>query len=152
MNCPTIKVQVHQEKAFRYLWLKYVHGFNPDHHCARGLIGPYSKRFPYSRGYVPPQLIEGALDEHPGPWFYLCGVTSRWEWNVHVAGTYEPGSIVTHQDERISVEIVGLKRLAIDASHSPPAPRDFATCRNWQFGWQAFPNTRRSAAQPTLFE
>ncbi len=139
MNAPTIRVEVKQDKAIKFLWLKYVRGFKPDVHCARCLIGPYSKLFTYAPGYVKPQTITGVLDEHSAPWFYLCAVTKRWEWNVHIAGQFELGSTTTHDDERISVEIVNFRRLPIDASHSPPAEPEFATCRNWQFGWQAIP-------------
>ncbi|MEQ1906146.1 MAG: DUF6573 family protein [Pirellulaceae bacterium] len=59
---PTIKVTVKQERAFKFLWLKYVRGFNPTHHCARCLNGNYSTLFPYSSGHVPPQTIDGVLD------------------------------------------------------------------------------------------
>ncbi len=54
IKAPTVKVTVKQERAFRFLWLKYVRGFNPQHHCARCLAGHYSKLFPYAKGYVPP--------------------------------------------------------------------------------------------------
>jgi hypothetical protein len=146
---PTIRVVVKQERAFRFLWLKYVRGFNPKVHCARCLNGNYSKLFPYSSGYVAPQTIEGVLDESDAPWIYLCGVTKKWEWNVHVAGQYEAGTITNYSDERIDVEIRDFRQLPIDASKTPEAPKEFATCRNWQFGWLAFPEP-----QPTgrLFE
>ncbi|MEZ6094442.1 MAG: hypothetical protein R3C03_09440 [Pirellulaceae bacterium] len=140
-NFPLIRVEVKQERAIRFLWLKYVTGFNPKVHCARCLIGKYSKRFPYTSGYVPRQTIEGALDENNSPWIYLCAVTGRWEWNVHIAGQYEAGSMVTYSDDRIDVEIQNFKRTPIDGSKSPEAEPEFATCRNWQFGWMAFPKT-----------
>ena len=146
IKAPTIKVTVKQEKAFKFLWLKYVRGFNPTHHCARCLEGNYSKLFPFSRGHVPPQTIEGVLDEFDAPWIYLCGVTNKWIWNVHVAGQFEAGAITNFSDERIDVEIRDFKRLLINSINTPEAPHEFETCRNWQFGWLAFPETPRPAA------
>jgi hypothetical protein len=108
-------------------------------------VGPYRKRFPYSRSYAPRQTIDAELDAAKGPCFYLCGVTKRWEWNIHIVGQYEPESTVTHDDERIRVEVVGLKRLVIDAQFTPEAPEEFNSCRNWQFSWQAFPDTPRQS-------
>ncbi|MEQ1905127.1 MAG: hypothetical protein ABL888_13140 [Pirellulaceae bacterium] len=149
IKAPIIKVTVKQEPVFKFLWLKYVRGFNPTHHCARCLAGSYSTLFPFSRGYVPAQTIEGVLDESDAPWIYLCGVTNKWIWNVHVAGQFEAGAITNYSDERIDVEIRDFRRLPIDASKAPEAAKEFATCRNWQFGWMAFDET-----QPTrrLFE
>jgi hypothetical protein len=149
MNAPSIRAEVKLEREIRFLWLKYVTGFDPRVHCARCLVGKYSKLFPFSRSYVEPQVIEGALVEHASPWIYLCGVTKKWEWNIHIAGQYEPGSHVSYEDERIRVEIVDFKQTPIDASKSPDATREFATCRNWQFGWMAFPETPKEAK---LFE
>ncbi len=149
IKTPTIKVTVKQERAFKFLWLKYVRGFNPQHHCARCLNGNYSSLFRYSKGYVPPQAIEDVLDEFDAPWFYLCGVTKKWEWNVHVAGKYEAGTITNYSDERIDVEILDFRQLPINASKTPVAPKEFATCRNWQFGWTAFPETQSTGR---LFE
>jgi hypothetical protein len=141
IKAPTIKVVVKQERVFKFLWLKYVRGFNPTHHCARCLNGNYSTLFPYSSGYVPPQTIEGVLDEFDAPWFYLCGVTNKWAFNVHIAGQYEAGTITKFSDERIAVELKDFKRLFINSANTPEAPNEFATCRNWQFGWMAFPET-----------
>ncbi len=149
INAPTIKVTVKQERAFKFLWLKYVRGFNPTHHCARSLNGNYSKLFPYSSSYVQPQTIEGILNEFEAPWIYLCGVTKKWELNVHVAGQYEAGTITNYSDERIDVEIRDFRQLPIDNSKAPEAAKEFATCRNWQFGWLSFPDTESAGR---LFE
>jgi hypothetical protein len=143
IKAPTIIVTVKQEQAFKFLWLKYVRGFNPTHHCARCLAGSYSTLFPFSRGYVPAQTFEGVLDEFDAPWIYLCGVTNKWIWNVHVAGQYEDGAMTNYSDERIDVEIRDFKQLFINSANTPEAPHEFETCRNWQFGWMAFPNTSR---------
>jgi hypothetical protein len=148
-GAPTIRIAVKQERAFRFLWLKYVRGFDPRFHCARCLKGSYSTLFPYSSSYIQTQEIAGVLDEFDAPWIYLCGVTKKWEWNVHVAGEFEAGTITNYSDERIDVEIRDFRQLSIDASKTPEAPKEFATCRNWQFGWKAFPETQSSGS---LFE
>ncbi|HMP71485.1 MAG TPA: hypothetical protein PKA76_19205 [Pirellulaceae bacterium] len=143
---PTITVEIKRANTFRFVWLKYVRGFNPNVHCARCLIGEYSKLIRRNNGaYYPAGNLVTArqLDEQEAPFIYLCGVTPRWAWNVHIAGVNEPGLRVFHEDDRIKVEIENFRQLAIDATMSPPADKDFATCRNWQFGWCAFPETQR---------
>ena len=141
MSYPTIRIEVKQAKAVRFLWLKYVTGFNPQHHCAKCLTGRFSKLFSYQPSYVSPQVVEGQLDEHESPWLYVCGVTRRWEWNLHIAGQFRPGESVEFEDERFSVLIRDFRQFPIDSSVTPPAEKEFATCRNWQFGWMAFPES-----------
>lgn len=141
---PRLRLEVKQDRIWRFLWAKYVTGFNPKQHCARCLAGKYSKllRLPQT-GYIGPILVDGNLDEHESPWIYLCGVTRKWEWNLHIAGRAQPGASVTYEDERISVRIHDFEQIPIVASQAPPAEKEFATCRNWQFGWCAFPETHR---------
>lgn len=143
---PTITLEVKQAKFFRFLWIKYVTGFNPKVHCGKCLLGHYSKQIVYDRkSYYLPQirLDQARLDEHRAKFIYLCGVTPRWEWNLHIVGRAQAGERVTHEDERISVTIEDFERITIDATQSPPSAKDFATCRNWQFGWCGFPETPR---------
>lgn len=149
---PTITLEVKRERFYRFLWIKYVTGFNPKVHCGKCLLGNYSKRIVYDRGlyYLPKLRLDRApLDEHPAEFIYLCGVTPRWEWNLHIVGRAQAGSRVTHEDDRISVEVADFEQVAIDDTQSPPAAKEFATCRNWQFGWCGFPETKRG---PDLLE
>jgi hypothetical protein len=149
---PTITLEVKQERFYRFLWIKYVTGFNPKVHCGKCLLGQYSKRIVYDRKsyYLPKiRLDQAPLDEHPAKFIYLCGVTPRWEWNLHIVGRAQPGSRVTHDDDRISVKLADFEPIAIDATQSPPVPKAFSTCRNWQFGWCGFPDTPR---EPDLQE
>jgi hypothetical protein len=62
---------------------------------------------------------------------------------VHVAGQLEPGKVTEYADERVELRLENFRRIEIRPDLGPPAPRDFSTCRNWQFGWTAFPETSR---------
>ncbi len=44
---PSIRLKV-KTGRYRYLWLKYVVGFDPRYHCARCLVGEYSQLIPLS--------------------------------------------------------------------------------------------------------
>ena len=48
-----------------------------------------------------------------------------------------------HADERVELRLENFRRIEIRPDLGPPAPREFSTCRNWQFGWTAFPETPR---------
>jgi hypothetical protein len=150
-NKITIDVQFHQPKAFRFFWLKYVNGFKPEHHCAKCLIGPYSKHFPFGVPRV--ERVQADLDEAVSPYIYVCGVTSRYAWNVHCCGKPEPGATAEYQDERVSIVIHGLAPIKILPPDNPPAlPDEFLTCRNWQFGYQQFPGVALQQSLLTMPE
>jgi hypothetical protein len=141
-----IHIDLHVKTArYAYLWLKYVRGFDASQHCARCLIGTYSKRIPYRRPLAGARFA-GALDEvQPlsAPYLYMCGVTPRWAENLHVAFIRSPGSVVEVEDANIAVRITDACRILIDERAVPPGlPRAYATCRNFQFGCQAYGYTR----------
>lgn len=128
---PRIRLVVHQP-AFRFLWLRYVTGFDPRHHCVRCLLGRPSRLLrPYriwEKG-----VVEGLLDEHPADYLYLCGVTGRYDENLHIAMRPEPGAVVEYAEERIEVRVEGAERLPITPIDLP-LPEAFLRCRNFQFG------------------
>lgn len=141
---PSIRIEITAPRTWRFLWVKYVTGFNPAVHCARCLRGAYSRHFRYPDGYYLPELVKTAtLDEQPAPWIYVCGVTPRYRWNLHIAGRAAPGQRASYRDERIAVELSDFEQVPIDPRHTPTASKPFETCRNWQFGWMAFPETPR---------
>ena len=140
MTAPILTIRFHQPHQFRYFWIKYVRGFDPRNHCARCLVGDFSRALKYREIR---DLERVTLDEYPAPWIYICGVTPRWEWNLHVAGHFENNANSEHRDDRVTVVVENLRRIQITSEGNPPAPREFATCRNWQFGWNAFPETTR---------
>lgn len=124
---------------YRYLWLKYVTGFNLNVHCARCLLGHYSSAFGYKR--QPDKLADVTLDEFPCRYMYLCGVTDRWEDNLHVAFVESEGDRFTYADKYCRLEVEGARR--IDILELPSydlekhgADRMYNTCRNWRFAYQ----------------
>jgi hypothetical protein len=130
--------------AYRYLWLKQVHGFDPAVHCAKCLKGLYVPLLPFRPDRKIPTGLhaEADLDLAAAPFFYLCGVTGRWSENLHIAFRHSPGRVIEVEDDHICVRITDAERLAI-----LPLPNDaraaltklFWSCRNYQFGWRAFP-------------
>jgi hypothetical protein len=119
--------------GFTYFWLKYVSAFNPRVHCARCLVGAYSQR-------VKKDMPLGApitLDEATAPLLYLCGVTSRWPTNLHIAMLPKVGvQIVKRTYHNLVVTIDDAEELPIPplADGFRGLPRAFTTCRNYQFG------------------
>ena len=136
---PTVSLFSTDER-FRYLWLKYVTGFDLSVHCAKCLTGKYSSRF----GGGTTRVIGARLNEAPARFFYLCGVTEkpyRWKDNLHVAFRYKPGSVIQYDDGRTRIVIDDAERIEIrelPAYNLEPngdkAP--YHTCRNWRFAYQ----------------
>jgi hypothetical protein len=134
-----------KSEAYRYLWLKSVQDFNPSVHCARCLVGTYAKLLPFRADRKIPAGLEAAADLDPtvAPYFYLCGVTSRYAENLHIAFAPEPDSTIRYEDAHIRVVITGARQVpilplpqaVIDAQR---LTKPFASCRNYQFGWQMF--------------
>lgn len=127
--------------SYKYLWLKYVTGFNLDVHCARCLLGNYSKKVGvYSLYNGAMHNIE--LDEYPYRYIYLCGVTIpyRWENNLHLALEYCEGGYVVFDECGVHVEVENAKRIEIKTrpyyAHPKGHLREYNTCRNWRFAYQ----------------
>jgi len=118
---------------YRYLWLKRVRGFDPSRHCARCLIGDYDRAIRFGSKYVPGFSFTAEIPPDAAPFVYLCGVTSRWADNLHVAILPAAGAAFEYEDANIRVAVVGAERLAIPMVDLP-LPEAFATCRNYQFG------------------
>jgi hypothetical protein len=133
---------------YRYLWLKYVTGVNTTHHCAKGLIGEYSKRIHKDiKGYV-----NEPLDEQEGKVYYLCGVTTpyRHQDNLHVAFKLKEGSSFILQNDKLDIyvenaEVVTFGEYSIDQNHPKANVKEFNTCRNWQFAheWERLANIQK---------
>lgn len=108
--------------------------FDPAKHCARCLLGGYSRHIPFGRVRAG-STYAGDLHERDAPYLYLCGVTPEWAENLHIA--FEPAERerIEYEDANARVVIEGARRLNI-----PPLPVEmspaFATCRNYQFGYQ----------------
>lgn len=126
---------------FGYLWLKYVTGFDLNVHCAKCLIGKYSKR-------ISPELMANGkltdieLDEYPYRYIYLCGVTSPYVWadNLHLALEPFQGGVVDFNFNGTQVIIEDAKVVPIKAQSVYKHPKGhikaYNTCRNWRFAYQ----------------
>ena len=134
-----------QTAAFKHLWAKYVSSFRESVHCARCLVGPYSR-------LVRPAMKPGeyTLDTPSGEWeyFYLCGVAKSansspdtWHRNLHLAVRRAPGKLATVTAFNGAIfEISDFAAIPIQ-----PLPlgfrgmsAEFTACRNWQFGVQQY--------------
>ena len=134
-RCPKIEI-FSTSKNFRYMWLKYVTGFDLSVHCANCLIGNYSKKIPIKDNAV-------LLDEFEAKYYYLCGVSIpyKWEDNLHVAFRYKEGGRIQYDDGHTMVVISDAEAIEIKALNSydlhPKGKfKTYNTCRNWRFAYQ----------------
>ncbi len=130
---PTI-TSLQTSSQFRYLWLKYVTGIDLEQHCAKCLLGNYSKHV----GVTVESPLELTLDEYPAQAFYLCGVSKpyRWSNNFHLAFVFKKGSLLEVDELGVRVEIRDAKRISItqrEYDHPLAVNPIYRTCRNWQF-------------------
>lgn len=138
-NAPTIK-QFATSEDFKYLWLRYVEGFDLTHHCAKCLIGQYSKLFKY--GHKVTSLKNETLDECSAKYYYLCGVTTPYRYadNLHIAFKYKEGSTLIYNDGRTTLVIDNAEKIEIEKldynKESVGDLPEYYTCRNWQFAYQ----------------
>lgn len=138
-------VRFETTEFFRYLWLKYVTDFDLSVHCARCLIGQYSRIFPF-RGRVT-EMYNEPLEEHTAKWLYLCGVSNRYENNLHIAFEEAEGETLFYDDGKTIVEIEGARQIPIVQLESYPLEekgnlKEYNTCRNWRFAYQMTHGTK----------
>lgn len=138
---PTIKkLEVYGQ--FRYLWMKYVQGFNLANHCAGCLVGEYEPNVSVNLM----RLDDFKLNRYPANYFYLCGVSKpyKWENNFHLAFRYKEGSTISVKNNGIFIEIenaeqIIIQNLGVDMYSKLTQyghKKEFRTCRNWQFAFQ----------------
>lgn len=140
MRYPIIKHFVSEEN-FKFVWLKYIFGFDLSIHCAKCLIGKYSAHIPFGiKNGI--KIIDKPLNEEKSRLFYLCGVTTpyRYEDNLHIAFEYAEGEVLRYNDDKTSIEIENARWIPIkvlDYSQHPCGKmREYNTCRNWRFAYQ----------------
>lgn len=123
------------DRNFRYLWLKYVTGFDLSVHCAKCLVGEYSKR----------RFTDGSLllDEFPAEYYYLCGVVMPYKWadNLHLAFRYKEGGRIEYNDGHTRIDIsnaeaIPIRTLPSYSLHPKGKFVTYNTCRNWRFAYQ----------------
>lgn len=134
---------------FKWLWAKYVTGFNERHHCTNSLKGYYSQKFSKNNpNLAAPDVIE--FDERSHDTFdavYICGVSSRgyrtklnYPHNVHAAIVLEPDTIDVWSFESWQMRVRGGRFLEIPSIERLPERfitlgDEFTTCRI--FRWAA---------------
>lgn len=138
-----IKSKNNRVFGYKYLWLKYVRGFDPQRHCAYCLIGDFSQKI---NPKMPVNQFIMLNETSNYDCLYLCGVIGYVN-NLHIAfvPTNNPDDIIVQKTYRgDEVIISGAKRLSI-----PPLPlnynglsRAFTTCRNYQFGVNFYINQK----------
>lgn len=121
---------------YRYVWLKYVDGFNLLEHCAKSLVGNYSKLVNKATAHYSDLL----LNEFDSKIYYLCGVSEPYEYdrNIHIAFIHKKGASFTFSDGTIDIEVQNAMRLpfgtySINRKDPLSQRKEYATCRNWQF-------------------
>lgn len=131
----TIK-EINVTGKFRYLWLKYINGIDLTNHCAKCLLGTYSKKI--SNTTVDANDL--VLDESEAVVYYLCGVSTPYNWNknFHLAFKEKEGSSVKVDYNGIEIELENAERILFSKDDidllDPNANKEvYATCRNWQF-------------------
>ena len=134
---------------FKWLWAKYVTGFDESHHCTNSVRGYYSRNFSKHNQLLSPSNII-TFDERSLNTFdaiYICGVSSNgyrvklnYPHNVHAAIVPELGSDDEWSFEAWRMSIRGGRFLPIPSiEHLPECyaglGEDFTTCRI--FRWAA---------------
>ncbi len=151
--------------GWRHLWLKFVAGFDPGHHCQRCLVGWTLPGIASKlREGTPMGLAPGAPGTRP-PWaghpapmrydaLYLCGVHESWAWakNLHLVAVPDFESVAEVRASTGAVfRIAGARQVEIPDLPLGYDGRDphFTTCRNWRFGVAYYGlSHRRSAFDP----
>lgn len=134
---------------FKWLWAKYVTGFDESHHCTHSVRGYYSRKFSKHNALLSPSNPI-AFDEHSPNTFdaiYICGVSSNgykaklnYPHNVHAAIVPEPGCVDEWSFETWRMSIRGGRFLEIPSIERLPQryaglEKEFTTCRI--FRWVA---------------
>lgn len=127
--------------GFRYFWLKDVVGYDIGVHCARCLRGRYERRVNREMPLNHQIVLRSKL-------VYLCGVSPRWQNNLHAAAELAPGesfSVPTYNG--MTAHFENARRIEIQPLPDGwgDLPKAFTTCRNFQFAVQmsgaSAPNT-----------
>lgn len=131
----TIK-EINVTGKFKYLWLKYINGIDLSNHCAKCLLGTYSKKISNTTS----SAADLTLDESNAIVYYLCGVSMPYNWNknFHLAFKEKEGSSVKVNYNGIEIELDNAEQILFSMDDINPADPNankpvFATCRNWQF-------------------
>ncbi len=125
--------------GYRYFWLKYLRGFDHTQHCARCLIGDWSR-------VVKPTMrlneIYSLNESSAFSCLYLCGVANTgYADNFHIPFIEAPGETIKVQTfNDLLVVIENGRQLPITPlpDYWGNLPKSFTTCRNYQFALRYF--------------
>jgi hypothetical protein len=134
-------------QGFRHLWAKYVSGFDPTVHCMKSLIGHRSTLITRTMQTTsaPLEMTETRSFDY----LYICGVTGNWNTNFHFVLRPTVGVTVTataYNGTRFIAEGAEAIEIPWLADGYCGLPREFTTCRNYQFGEAFYPPSRASDA------
>ena len=103
--------EIKVNNKFRYLWLKYIMKTQLSVHCAQCLVGEYSEKINPNIG----EKHKIQLDEAPAKAYYLCGVSSPYNWNknFHLAFIEKEGETININENGIEIIIENAKRIPI---------------------------------------
>ena len=110
MEYPIIK-QININADFKYLWLKYVDGYDLNNHCAKSLIGNYSNKIINKKT----SYTNLVLDEFDSRVYYLCGVSLPFNYdkNFHLAFKFQMGSKISINENGIEITIENAERVRV---------------------------------------
>ena len=120
--------------GFQYIWLRYVHGFNPHKHCQRSLLGRndpgFTNRMEIGRSFV----LKGPKGyKH----IYLCGEASVPNSGLHLALLPEEGAtaeMTTYNGIQIVIENTRKLEIPTLSDGYERMSHLYTSCVNWQFG------------------
>ena len=123
-------------KHYKYLWGKYVTGFNGAEHCAKCLKGKWTNHL----GLYPKLDTPLIFNECDGwDYLYVCGVDKRgYNYNLHAPLRFLENSVV----EITAYSGVKFKFINAELLEIPELPdgflnydKSYTTCRNFRFGF-----------------
>jgi hypothetical protein len=142
---------------FKWLWAKYVTGFDESHHCTNSIRGYYSRNFSKHNPLLrsSPSITLGERPPNAFDAIYICGVSSRgysvklnYPHNVHAA-------IVPESNEKDEWAFEGW-RMSVRGGRFQPIPSlgqlperhrelgdEFTTCRIFRWAACFYQNCRR---------
>ena len=127
---------------YKYLWMVYITGIDLSQHCQNCLLGMRSKKFSkgWRSGYTDKPPIE--LNEYTNPYYYyICGGSWNFDWNLHLALTHSPGKILEYRTAREIWIVENVERIEISESFVDPRDPNYGNpeyrCRNWWFAHYA---------------
>lgn len=123
-------------RHYRFLWAKYVNGFNGGEHCAKCLKGKFSSLL----GLAPKTNTALVFDESDNwDYIYLCGVDKKgYKYNLHLPVRFKEGSTAEISDSNgITFTFTNAEKMDIPEIKDGfmDYDRSYTTCRNFRFGF-----------------